>query len=353
MEIKEIIQHLLGVEDSLIDSMNSELIEPNSFISWQGIKMISEGTLITIQGKSGSHKSRLAQEIAMVLLSPKNPTPNNLGMSRIDEDPITVVYLDTERNSGYELPMALKSISDASKISTPNSYFRYTSLRDLPREDRRIASQIFLEHIRNECDGRLCVILDVATDISQDFNSVVETMKVLDQLKSWMNTYKCAVIAVIHENPGSEKMRGHLGTEFLNKASDALSIKLHDDDTITIKFEKCRNYKKPNKVNAIYNDNTGRLELNSLGCKGEYNIQASFEGLLIELFKEKKVYSKTDLVNIAKERLKRKKDSIEDYIKAVTTLSIDGADFELNREMDKKEAFYSLKSINSKAAALN
>jgi len=340
---KSIIDHLLEVESSLNVRMNLPLIEPRSFISWQGINLISEGTLITIQGKSGSHKSRLAQEIATVLLAPNTTTPTSLGMFRVDEEPIMVAYLDTERNSGYELPFALKSISKASGISTPNPLFRCTSLRDLPRKKRRQASGLFLDHLRKEHSGKLCVIVDVATDISQDFNSVVETLEVLDQLKFWMNEYNCAVIVVIHENPGSEKMRGHLGTEFLNKASDAISIKLEKDDSIEIKFEKCRNYKRPKKLDAYYNEASCRLEKLCTGFTGEsQDIQVKFENLLAELFKAKPEYSKAELVQIGKDRLGRKKDSIEDYIKAVKTLSIDGLEFELNRELEGKEAIYRL-----------
>ena len=55
-----ILEYLLKIELQLSESMQEPLTEPESVITWQGIKMISEGCLISILAKSGSRKSRLA-----------------------------------------------------------------------------------------------------------------------------------------------------------------------------------------------------------------------------------------------------------------------------------------------------
>ena len=47
------------------------------------------------------------------------------------------------------------------------------------------------------------------------------------------------IITVLHTNPGGDKPRGHLGTNFLNKAQ-ALFIVRADGDISTVSVERCR-----------------------------------------------------------------------------------------------------------------
>ena len=117
---------------------------------------------------------------------------------------------------------------------------------------------MFINNIRKDYDGELCIAVDVATDLILDFNSVNETGEILDLFKLWMNKYNCAIIAIIHENPKGDKMRGHLGTELLNKASVAMQVSLDEiDETIAIKFMKCRSYKRPGIISVTFDEGTG------------------------------------------------------------------------------------------------
>ena len=340
MSTVNILNHLIKVEQDLNNSMRLPLVEPEAFITWKGIKMISEGSLVSIQGKSGSHKSRLAQEIASVLLAPRASTPTALGMIRSDDDPITVVHLDSERNSVFELPYALKSISTASGTTIPNPNFRCTSLRDLDRNERGLAAGKFIDHVRSTCDGKLCVIVDVATDILSDFNSVTETGKVVDMFKKWMNHYRCAIIAVIHENPGSDKMRGHLGTEILNKATDALSIKVDKKDDIQIKFEKCRSYKRPRCIDVVFNESTGRLEITNQ-CSTS-SVKEQFVKILEDIYSKSPKYTRKQIIELT-QSLGRSVDSIDTYLDEIKSLSIGGKSFDFVKGKDGKEATYEIK----------
>lgn len=47
------------------------------------------------------------------------------------------------------------------------------------------------------------------------------------------------IVTVLHTNPGGDKPRGHLGTNFLNKAQ-ALFIVRADGDISTVSVERCR-----------------------------------------------------------------------------------------------------------------
>ena len=50
-------------------------------------------------------------------------------------------------------------------------------------------------------------------------------------------------MVVLHENPGSDKARGHIGTELMNKAETviALQVDKYDDDVSIVSAGFCRN----------------------------------------------------------------------------------------------------------------
>ncbi len=345
----KILNHLLRVEEILRERVQNPLIEPEAFIEWAGIRMLTPGSLLSIQGKSGSHKSRLVEEFAITLLTPKTDKPNALGMIRIDEEPILVVGMDTERDTKYQFPKAIKKIIDQSGNSDINKLFRFTSLIHLNRNDRRIAAREFLQSIRNYYTGKMCLFIDVVTDISKDFNSVSDMGDVIDQLKEWLNEFNCSIIASTHENPGSEKMRGHLGTELLNKATDSISVKLADDDSIKIKFVKCRNYRRPNSIDAAVNETTGRLELIT-----QFIPQSGYEQFLsklIYLFTVRSKYTRQSILDEMKS-LNKSNDSIDNYLKDTTTISIDGTPYNIVRSKEGKETTFEIVPPDNQAVVV-
>ena len=70
----------------------------------------------------------------------------------------------------------------------------------------------------------LAVFVDGIRDMLGDFNDLKESASLINQCMA-ITTYKhCTFWSVLHENPGSDKMRGHLGTEAANKASDVIRV---------------------------------------------------------------------------------------------------------------------------------
>ena len=59
-------------------------------------------------------------------------------------------------------------------------------------------------------------------------------------IPDWSSQNNCHICSVLHENKTSAKMRGHLGTELINKSETVLSVK-KINDTSEVKAEYCRN----------------------------------------------------------------------------------------------------------------
>lgn len=78
------------------------------------------------------------------------------------------------------------------------------------------------------------IFLDGIRDVIGDFNDNAESALLIAECMKISTEMDCCFFNVLHENPGSDKMRGHLGTELSNKVTDTfVSIKDKKDGMVT------------------------------------------------------------------------------------------------------------------------
>ena len=206
-------------------------------------------TINVIQGQAGVHKSRLAETICAAFLKVHGNTNKLLGFTRHSFNTShAVVYVDTERNLSEQLPFALQSIQIKAgyrKEDNPSS-FEYISLLQISRKERFAALNEYLNHIRKINEGPYFIVLDVSTDCIEDFNKTDKSMELIDLMNMAINEHNVIFLCLVHENPKSEKARGHFGTELMNKASTVMQVGFekdasqNDTDIIRVKYLKCR-----------------------------------------------------------------------------------------------------------------
>lgn len=177
-----------------------------------------------------------------------------------------VVLIDTERNLNDQLPFALQKIQtnagyDISEIQIP---FEFTSLLNEERHLRYQALDEYISYLRKKHIGKhLIVILDVMSDCIENFNDPASSLKLVDMMNKTINEQNVTYICVIHENPGSEKARGHLGSEVVNKASLVLQIgfdkSIQNSEVIKLTFLHCRSIKRPDPIYLVYDNQSSRL----------------------------------------------------------------------------------------------
>ena len=83
------------------------------------------------------------------------------------------------------------------------------------------------------------VVLDGVSDLIADPNSSEQSTSVINDLMAFTKEYDCHVLTVIHANVGSEKARGHLGSEALRKCETAIFAEAKGDVTLC-KWAKTR-----------------------------------------------------------------------------------------------------------------
>jgi hypothetical protein len=250
-------------------------------------------TINVIQGQAGVHKSRLAENICAAFLKLNGSQNELLGFNRLDFSVAhTVVYVDTERNLSEQLPYALQSIQLKAGYERSDHplNFEYISLLQISRKERFSALNEYLIHIKQSTNNPLFIVLDVSTDCIEDFNKTDKSMELIDLMNMAINEHNVIFLCLIHENPKSDKARGHFGTELMNKASTVMQVGFekdsnqNDTDIIRVKYLKCRSTARHTPFYIKYcNETKGLVLANAIEVTGMLNkrkLKASNEDMI-------------------------------------------------------------------------
>jgi hypothetical protein len=318
-------------------------------------------TINVIQGKAGVHKSRLAETVCAALLKTPESNRDLLHFKTNILTRYAVCYVDTERNLSDQLPYSLQQIQlKAGYAIEDNPYgFDYISLLEFAREERFDMLNIYLEHIRKQFPMHLFIVLDVITDCVFNFNDTKDSMKLIDMMNQSINRYDVTFLCLIHENPGNtDKARGHLGTEILNKASTVMQIGFekdaqnHNTDLIKVAYLKCRSSKKHEPFHVQYSDTEKGLILADLNAiQGAIDNRAQKAGLdeTIELIGRflTEPMTRSNLIEKLCFEMDCKERTVEARLKTILTHKfqvpdINGTPKQLCKRQENREVLYHL-----------
>lgn len=216
----------------------------------------------------------MAEFVCAAFLKLHDCTNDLLGFKRTNFDAThTVVYVDTERNLSEQLPYALQSIqikAGYNKADHPVN-FEYISLLQISRKERFAALNEYLNHIKQTTSNPLFIVLDVSTDCIEDFNKTDKSMELIDLMNMAINEHNVIFLCLIHENPKSDKARGHFGTELMNKASTVIQVGFekdayqNDTEIIRVKYLKCRSTARHTPFYMMYSNEAKGLVLADAG----------------------------------------------------------------------------------------
>jgi hypothetical protein len=318
-------------------------------------------TINVIQGKAGVHKSRLAETVCAAMLKTPESNRDLLNFKTNILTRYAVCYVDTERNLSDQLPYSLQQIQlKAGYPIEEHPYgFDYISLLEFAREERFDMLNIYLEHIRKQFPMHLFIVLDVITDCVFNFNDTKDSMKLIDMMNQSINRYDVTFLCLIHENPGNtDKARGHLGTEILNKASTVIQIGFekdaqnHNTDLIKVAYLKCRSSKKHDPFFVQYSDtekglvladqNTIQESMDSRNQKAALDETIELIGRLIA-----EPMTKTRLIEQLCFEMDCKERTVEARLRSILTLKLavpdqNGVAKQLCKRQEGKEVIYYL-----------
>jgi len=228
-----------------LDACRIDILEiiPSPEIAWEIRDDNSEefnilgtlGNFSLVKGKAKSKKSFFIN-MAIAAAVGKGLLQNKL-RSPLKDDFNQVLYFDTEQ-SKYHVQKAVKRICTQIGFGIPSNLNTYGLRKSSPSERLKLVEYA----IENTPDLGF-VVIDGIRDLIISINDESESTNMASKLLKWTEVYNIHIIVVLHENPGSDKARGHIGTELTNKAETviALEVDKSDDNISTVTAGFCRN----------------------------------------------------------------------------------------------------------------
>lgn len=191
-----------------------------------GVNCFPKKELSAIKAKAKNGKTHLGQIICAAAIA---RNAECCGVTRMEGlEPLKVLFVDTEQSYAssdklYRNVLRMGGYDTGKK----NGLLTVINLR-LTNKEQRIG-KIKMQLIEHQYD---LVVVDGIKDLAHDINDNKEADKILVDLLAIIQEYDVNMTVVLHENPGKDddKMRGHLGTETLNKAFEVFAV-AKDKDT--------------------------------------------------------------------------------------------------------------------------
>ena len=195
----------------------------------------TNGNFSLVKGKAKSKKSFFIN-MAIASATGEDTLQNKL-RSPLGKSQNHVIYFDTEQ-SKYHVQKAVKRVCRQINLDNPNNLTTY-ALRKMSPSDRLL----MVEHAIENTPNLGFVVIDGIRDLITSINDEAESSHMASKLLKWTEEYNIHIVVVLHENPGSDKARGHIGTELTNKAETVIALEVDktDDKISIVSAGFCRN----------------------------------------------------------------------------------------------------------------
>ncbi len=211
---------------TLIDPLK-EYQRPPTLFTFDGHPLLTMQNISVISGKAKSRKSGFASVLAAMAI---NPNSNRTQWQRMRGDRLQserpydragVMIFDTEQADYHVVAIERRIRYMADRDDAASARLRVFALRDYtPVERLRIIAKA-IDRYAHECS---LVIIDGVRDVVMNINSEDEATLMTSWLLTITKRYDIHVACVLHENKGSDTLRGHIGTELQNKAEAVFTV---------------------------------------------------------------------------------------------------------------------------------
>lgn len=260
-EALQLVQHELDNAgksmDSILDMEKLEaqritpdmVIPPHNFLfCFDGKPCFPTGELIALTGKQKSGKTFVCS-ILMALCS----TPACMGMRRMANENLKVVWIDTEQSEESTQDILKNRIMKMLSISAlPSDRYYAYNLRNIIWQERINYVETAIKNISPDL-----VIFDGIRDCVNDINDQPMAQSVLEKVMHLAGGHRhcaddtepyewapCCIVCVLHQNKAIEDktLRGALGTELGNKCFETYECTKDSDRVFSVKQTSTRKF---------------------------------------------------------------------------------------------------------------
>lgn len=228
-----------NIQRCKVDPTKKVLLPPVilSFTSEDGNSSIlcTQGNFSLITGKAKSRKTFLVTAMAAAAI---NGGSGKTGFVGTLQDGLTVLLFDTEQ-AEYHVQKTTQRICNLVGNNNPGNFEAYRLRPLTPKERIEV-----IEHVIQNTPNLGLVIIDGLRDLlSKGINDETDATSVVSKILKWTHERKIHVLLVLHQNKVDNNVRGHIGTEVINKAETVLSVQKYakNPEISTVTPEYCRN----------------------------------------------------------------------------------------------------------------
>ena len=220
-------------ENTIVPEIQSVLTQETP----KGVRSLSTlGNVSTLAGKSKARKSHKVIMILKVLLSPEEIF-SGMFKSSLPNDKRVVLYFDTEQAKGDIKTAYMRVKNDVGD--------RIGNLKMVDISIFTVEQRIgIIEAAINSTPNVGYVIIDGIRDLVNGINDEVSSYEVSQRILILAKKLDIHILTVLHFNKNDNNLRGHIGTEMLNKSEIVWELTSNDnseDGTTTVKFPTTRN----------------------------------------------------------------------------------------------------------------
>jgi hypothetical protein len=217
-------------------SYGEKLLKTKTGDSLLPIPLGTYGNLSCVSAPPKTKKTFFISLLASVYLSDRNIYGGDIKGHRGNGN---LVHFDTEQGL-WHCQKVFKRVYDMDSKINPEIYHTF-GLRAIGYKTRLEFIEYYLS---TKINTPSLVIIDGIADLVGDVNSLEESNAVVQKLMEWSANYNCHIINVIHQNYGSAKMTGHLGSFLEKKCETHIELEANtvNKEWVTVKCKRSRGY---------------------------------------------------------------------------------------------------------------
>lgn len=219
--------------DSYRITKEKNISRPEPTITLGGAAIASPENITGISAAAKAGKTALVGVLAAGALS-ENGEYDGLPDLKILPNPSrkAVIIMDSEQSEADQQDNVNTILKRNGLENTPD-HFRAYNIRKLGMTNYKSFTDDICELCFLKFSGIHLIVIDGGADYISSVNDEEGANGIVQFFISLAVRFKCALIVIIHQNPGSDKERGHLGSEIQRKCFGLLSIK-KDRDVSTL-----------------------------------------------------------------------------------------------------------------------
>lgn len=193
-------------------------------ITWDGSGIAAPRNITAISAQAKAGKTAFINMLAGGAISTDGMCDMFGGIKVIpNESGKAVLIFDTEQDEADQQYNVRTILKRAVLTATPDNLLSY-NIRQLSMNDYRTITDAICQAANVSFGGIHTIFIDGVADYIKDVNSIEQATEIREYFVHLAIKFDCPVILVIHQNPGNNKERGHLGSEIQRKCYGIITI---------------------------------------------------------------------------------------------------------------------------------